>query len=310
MKMTQTGGDVSFEWESYEDFEKEIPELLTKHNGAGKRHMHDNIGHGGSDYWLGTHEGWRACLKKISTGWPELRTSLSKLMEGVELELPVFPTLTHVRRRKRHFADHGDTLHMTKVWNGELDRAWQRPERVERLATNMKRITLAFDVTANASVSNAKAMWRAALCMLLVDSLARAGRTFEIYIIDSTSRPFDQWATFGSFLTNKPSGKTPHALWSSWCVKKANDPINMDRLCSMVSVGYMRTAGFLAMSAGPWIPANSMGSALNSGLPHSLRDREKDGEVVMRIGQCHSKAEALYHYKQVWQELEARVEVA
>jgi len=172
--------------------------------------------------------------------------------------------------------------------------------RIEKLVPNNKRITICFDVTSNGWVTNEQAMWRAALCMLLVQSLTKAGRTFEVWITDSTGYPF---------AGNGIDGKPPRNLWTAWCVKRTSDPVVMDRMCSMVSVGFMRTVGFMAEGAGQWPVSSGFGSALNRGLPHTLRDRQKAGEVVMRIGECYSKQQCLTHYKQVWNEIESRSNV-
>jgi len=291
-RLTQTGKDVSYEWESFEDFMADL-ENIKKNQPACYA---ATCSHAQTASWIGTEGGFQGMVGRVVNGWPELRTKLEALLKNVELEVPRFPSMTHTRRRKRSRGDFGDTLTMHKVWSGDLDHAWERPKRVEKLALNTKRITLAFDVTANGFVTNEMAMWRAALCMLLVDSLTRAGRSFEIWVTDSTGHPFEQ---MGSII--------PQNLWTAWCVKRTSDPIVMDRLCSMVSVGFMRCMGFAAEAAGPWTVRSSFGGALNYGLPHSLRERQSKGECVVRIGECYSKSQCLQHYKQVWEEIEARM---
>ena len=72
----------------------------------------------------------------------------------------------------------------------------------------------------------------------------------------------------------------------------------------MVSVGFMRTAGFMAMGAGPWEPSSGFGSALGYGLPATLRERREAGEAVLRIGQCYSKQAVIEEYKNAWTEVE------
>ena len=87
--------------------------------------------------------------------------------------------------------------------------------RTERLARNMRRVTLAFDVTDNGIVTDGRAIWRAALSMLLCESLARAGRVFEVWTIDSTGNPFKATVTarrtdlvwMGSQRIRRPTGR-------------------------------------------------------------------------------------------------------
>ena len=284
---------VSYEWQDYEVFLSDMAKIKAK-----RPSLYNRVSCMGSSS-IATSDHWWGCKSfydvqnKVANGWPELRERLERMMQGIELDLPTFPTLTTVRRRKRLRSDHGDSLDIGRVWNGQLDTAWERPVRTERVATNTKRITLAFDVTANASVTNDMALWRAALCTVLVDSLARAGRVFEIWVVDSTSNPF----TWG--------GSRPMRLWSAWCVKRTADPLVLDRLCSMVSVGFMRSAGFMAMGAGTWEPNSGFGQALGSGLPASLRKRRSAGEVVLRIGECYSRQDVIKEYRRAWEEVEA-----
>lgn len=290
---------VSYEWKSFEDFIPDLIEIRKKDPGIYQRTIACGSGYNAAHRWWGAAS-FNDVQEKIRSGWPELREKLERMMFGIELELPQYPTAAAVRRRKRHRDDHGDSLDMGRVWNGQLDTAWERPVRTEREGTSTKRVTLAFDVTANAVVSNEMAMWRAALCMLLVDSLARAGRTLEVWVVDSTSMPF----TWGGTTTFAGSTHKPPRLWSAWCVKGTGDPINMDRLCAMCSIGFMRTAGFMAMGAGPWAASHGFGSALGYGLPHTLRERRDAGEVVVRIGQCYSRQAVIQEYESAWEEVE------
>lgn len=285
---------VSYEWDSYESFVPDMKQIAATY----PTFMSNVVGTGGMSNvsWWGCADGFAGIQRRVENGWPELRTQLLKMLEGLDLELPVFPSMSTARRRKRRRDDHGDTLDIHRVWDGQLDKAWDRPMRTERMMPNTKRITVAFDVTANACVSNSQAMWRAALCTLLCDSLARAGRIFEIWVVDSTSNPFSAWGA-----------GVPKRLWSAWCVKKTADPLVLDRICAMVSVGFMRSAGFTAMRAGPWPPSSGFGGALGSGLPHTLRQRREAGEVVLRIGECYSRQAVVAEYANAWREIETNM---
>jgi len=295
VQIKQTEDGVSYEWQSFDEFVPDLVEIKRNRPGLYKRTVACGTSSWSTDTsidWWGA-KSFEEVQHKIENGWPELREQLLKMMEGIELELPVFPSLQQTRRRKRVRGEFGDDLDIQRVWSGQLDTAWARPVRTQRQAVNTKRITLAFDVTANAMVNNKMALWRAALCTLLVDSLARAGRVFEVWVVDSTSGPFT-W-----------HGRPPRNLWSAWCVKQAADPIVLDRLCAMVSVGFMRTAGFMAMGAGPWEPSAGFGAALNRGLPATLRERQAGGEIVLRLGECYSRPAVIQEYKRAWEAVEA-----
>lgn len=295
MKITHTDDrtGVSFEWVSYEEWRAEYSEWVKTY--AGERAYRDYAGRHAGDSrgalnWFGHLGGGAAVMQAIEIGWPELRERLCQSMEGVELDLPVFPSLTMTRRRKRKWMDSGDVYDQQRAWNGDLEHAWNRPVRTERLQPNTKRVTLAFDVGDNAGVDSSQAMWRAALSLLLCDSLARAGRVFEVWCIHSSKE---------SFTTG------PRRYWGGWCVKASHEPMVLDRLAGMLSIGFLRTVGFMSKFMGPYQPKATLGYAAHEGLPHSLQTRRDAGEVVIRIAGCYSKEQAIAQYAAAWREVEA-----
>jgi hypothetical protein len=292
--ITTHDGGVSFEWSSHEEAVSDIADIQTRHKldsmiVLAGNHYKQRQGYGSSDYWYGCSGWYEGIMSRIQNGWPELRELAEAMAAQLGLEVPVFPTKTTLRKRKRHRDDHGDTLDMGRVWNGDLDTAWERPVHVERQQVNQKRVTLAFDIASNCTVSHAEAMWRTALCMLLVDGMARAGRTMEVWITTSGANVFRHG---------------PRKLWQGWCVKKTNEPLVPDRMAAMLSVGYFRSMGFIGFHAGPWTPSSGYGYTLNYGLPKTLLDRQKGGETVLRIGECYSKRQAIAEYTRAFQSLE------
>ncbi len=280
---------VSYEWGSFDEWYDEFKVWAQTPFGASEKKKRD---YGSGLSWFGHAGGFDACLKAIDSGWSEKREQLLKLMEGVELELPVYPSMTTMRRRKRKWMDEGDEFSQERAWAGQLDTCWSKPVRTERMLPNTKRVTLAFDVSDNGCVQDSQAMWRAALSLLLCDSLIKAGRIFEVWCIDSTTRPFAGYSA-------------PRTLWSGWMVKGSGDPLVLDRLAGMLGVGFLRTVGFMGQSMGPHEAASGLGGALHQGLPSTLAERRKAGEVVIRVAGCYSKSDALARYKEAWQEVEA-----
>jgi hypothetical protein len=289
------GASATYEWDSYEEWHAEWVEFSKTARGIEHRRAH---GYGSLftdpkslERWYGHREGFDATLNCINNGWPELRQKLIKLMEGVELDLPTFPSLTMTRRRKRRWNDEGDEYDQQRTWNGDLDHAWAKAVRTEKLQPNTKRVTLAFSVSDNGCVSNDQAMWRAALSLLLCDALARAGRVFEVWCIDSTESAFESYIA-------------PRTLYSGWMVKASHEPAVMDRLAGMLGVGFLRTVQFMSQDMGPWRCSTSLGRCIHTGLPHTLEERRKGGEVVIRIAGCYSKQEAIARYAEAWREVE------
>jgi hypothetical protein len=298
---TRTGNEMSLEWDSLEAFWPDA-EYVKKASPVQFRETCGYAEGSGGEAWLGISGGYKAFEAKMQQGWPELRTMLEKRLADIELDVPRFPSQTETRRRRMRRSDEGDSLDQERVWSGDLDHAWTRPIKETRVAPNTKCITLLFEVGAHCGITNEQAMWRAALCMLLVRSLAQAGRTFEIWVQSSQSGGF----------TNRleHSSDYPSRCWYSWIVKKAAEPVVMDRLCSMVSIGMLRTYGFVAYDCTPFKLGYGYGSPMNSGMPHSLRERQKRGEVVLRIGECYTKTECLSEYKRAWGEVESAIQGA
>lgn len=281
---------VSFEWDNFEQFDTDV-DWMKKRGVRPHGSAWDGSWRMGTE-WLGGPSNAAEFMEKVRHGWPELREQLEVMMKGIELELPLVPSRTEVRRRKRHRDDHGDTLDMTRVWNGDIGRAWERPVRVDVHTISTKRVTVAIDVMSHAGITNTQAMWRAALAVALCDALARAGRVFEVWV---TSSYANLWR----------DSDTPRRCWHGWCVKRTADPLNLDRLCSMVSVGFLRVPSFWAAHAVKgWEPTNSYGMCANDGLPKTLQDRKDGGEVVLRIDQCYSKHQMLREYARAWKEVE------
>jgi hypothetical protein len=295
MKTTYTEDrtGVSFEWETYEEWMAEYKEWVKTDDG--KRYYSAYLDRYANEpcdalNWFGHAGAGVSVLKAIDSGWPELRQQLVAAMDGVELDMPVFPSLTMVRRRKRKWMDVGDDYDQQRTWSGDLEHAWSQPVRTERMQPNTKRVTLAFDVGDNCGVDSSQALWRAALSLLLCDSLARAGRVFEVWCIHSSRECFR-------------SG--PRNYWGGWRVKASHEPVVLDRLAGMLSIGFLRTVGFMSKCMGPYKPTSTLGYAMHQGLPHSLQERRDVGEVVIRIAGCYSKQEAIAQYAKAWQEVEA-----
>jgi hypothetical protein len=157
------------------------------------------------------------------------------------------------------------------------------------MAINTKRVTLAFDIGSHCQITNAQALWRTALCLLLTDRLAGAGRVFEVWVVSSGMEVF----------TNGP-----RTLYTGMCVKRSGEPLVLDRMCGMFSVGFLRTAFFCAWQCCQWTTTDHLGYPAHEGLPDELEQRRKGGEVVLRVGECLSKEAMLAEYKRAWEEVE------
>lgn len=284
------GRELSLVFDSIEEYDADSPAMIAKYNGA----MHaEYMGarNPGTYYLGGEHWYGQGCktakeaMDKVRMGSPELLAKITAMWGDERPDLLLATSQTKVRRRKRVRADYGDTLDMHKVWSGDLEHAWTRPEREFRLSATQRHATIYVDLAANAMVSAENALWRAATAMLICDILTTAGRAVEIYVGDSTTGGF-AW------------GAGPLITYTAMRVKGYGEPLNEERLAAMVSLTFYRTYAFFMMMAAPF-RMTSLGGARNSGMPYQLQERADAGQLVVRIGACFSKLAAIDEFNMV-----------
>jgi hypothetical protein len=296
MRATVAHGQLSMEWETFEQFVADIAEARK----AGER-MSAGGWRGNID-WYGCAGGVPEVFNKVEYGWPEMRGKLERLTADLELEIPNFPSRAALRRRKRHRDDHGDTLDMTRVWNGDIGRAWERPVREDVHTVSTKRVTMALDLGTPWHMTQEAALWRAALAVALCDRLARAGKVIEVWVCGSAM----------SVWRNAPIGSNNKST-SAWCIKRTQDPLVLDRLCSMVTAGFWRACGFWSFHTlldGRTLEHYGYYPGGHEQLPATLEERRAGGELVLHTRNCLSKEQMLAEYERAWKEVEAHAAIA
>ena len=220
----------------------------------------------------------KEAMQKIKDGWPEMLQRLNDMWGDERPELSLAASVVKVRRRKRHRKDYGDTLDMQRVWNGQLDTAWERPEREHRLTATQRHATLYIDMGTTCGTSADATLWRAAAAMLICDILVQAGRAVEIYVGDSGAGAYP--------------GGGPTYMQNAVRVKSYTQPLYMERLAAMVSMAYFRSYGFFTIMANPYKSTPSLGQPIHRGIPCQFEDREKRGELMVCIRSCLTQADA------------------
>ena len=110
-----------------------------------------------------TKDGWPAGLDKV---WRSLQTL-------------AMPALTSVRRRKVR-KSLGDHLDIQRVYQGDLEHAWESTERHPTRGVGHTTTTIFVDINASYSTDAESMFWRGAVAIVLADALERAGRSARI----------------------------------------------------------------------------------------------------------------------------------
>jgi hypothetical protein len=283
MEKLRVNGNEYHQWfDSFEELALELPKMMERVPGNQRilsisREWIRDVN------WLGHLGGARQHLQYIMSGWPQYAEAVRDAAKTIEatLDLSTVTAMTmDVRRRKRMRRESGDMLHITRVWNGDLEHAWDRPERVPRRAPSQRYATVFIDITA-ASYRKAKdGVWRAACAMKLNDLFTAVGISTEVWIGESSREAYPG------------NEREAYHSWRAVCAKNFMQPLNEDRLAALSSVGTMRTLSFEMMAASPYRIDTSFGYPLNAGLPINLRERQERGERVIRIGECWSVYDA------------------
>jgi len=292
---TIINGNEYHQWhESFEAMEDWCRKAMPRNSGNVRAYTTQvvNVTRGYS--WFGAADA-RAVLDNIGQGWPEnaelVRKAANELDAGLALGTVEAMTM-EVRKRKRRRMDYGDTLDMQRVWGGELDRAWERPVRHPKLAPTQRYATVFVDTSTPARMGASQGMWRAACAVRICDLLTCAGLATEIWVGSSSEDTF--------------ASAEAHYSWVAVRAKEYTQPVNLDRIAALTSVGGHRTISFKMKCSAPYYIVSGFGRPYNSGLPINLRKRQEAGERVVRIGQCWYKADAIAEVAKIARELAPR----
>lgn len=230
--------------------------------------------------------------EKMVNGWPEARENMERCLSDIEVDIPMFATNTETRRRKRRRSDNGDELLQERLWAGDLENMWVRPERVTERRLNSKTVTLFFDAGISSGVEHSQSMWRAAVGMYLVTALTRSGRSVEVWVGNSTSDALTQRTRDGSYVDAE---LVPRYIHNGVMVKSSDQPLNEDRMASMLSAAFFRTYIFGAYWLNPekLMPYSRYGYSTAPLLPFGLRQRKQEGDDVIIVTGALSKHEAV-----------------
>lgn len=140
----------------------------------------------------------------VAHGWPEGRKRAQQLQGEINLPRP------KSRKRRRRFADTGDTIDMDRVRNGQLDRAWQRTSR--QIKNSPAHVLIAVNIGVSARQDSDELFWRGAAALTLVDHLTGAGYNVRVilagqgWLTDRDKTPYLETCTIKSALARVDYG--------------------------------------------------------------------------------------------------------
>jgi hypothetical protein len=274
MNLVHNNAGLHVLWESIEEFDKDAPAIIAKYNPS--VYQTAVLRHHTERNWYGGCTDANQAMRRIRDGWPEMLARLQGMFGDDKPRLELAASTVQVRRRKRKRADYGDTLDIHRVWSGELDKAWERPEREFRISASQRHATIFIDVATTCAENADNVLWRAAAALLICDLLITTGRAVEIYIGTSGTETFSDISWF----------------WSGMRLKAYTQPLHMERLAAAVTATFFRTYGFAMICAVPHRAYSYMSTIQNQGMPVQLEERATNGELVVRIGHCDTMAGA------------------
>lgn len=143
-------------------------------------------------------------------GWPE---GVAKAMELADAIRDAVPQAEKPRRRPR-WADQGDEVSMTRVYNGMLDRAWRSTRKVK--STGPKVVSIDVDVCHNSNISAEALFWSGACAVAITDVLEDMGYRVELFATAVTHE-------YGN------------ACLTRLVVKRADEPLNINSVAALAA---------------------------------------------------------------------------
>jgi len=218
-------------------------------------------------------------------GDTDLFSELTKMSSRLKAELKIDTSdyKQHVKatKRKRIRSGHGDEIDIHKVYQGQIDKAWECRVR-ETVDSTHNFVTILIDYVGNWNENALSSLWRAATALLVVDELERAGKSVKIVIGSVTANCFTRTSKYAS---------------TSIVVKDYNKQLSHERLAAMAHLGFFRSFGFACLCATKYDVNEGLGHSCTMSdelLPlHLYREFEEGHTRFVHIGRIMSFESAI-----------------
>ena len=188
----------------------------------------------------------------------------------------------------------GDTLDIHRVYQGQIDKAWERRKRIESNEEH-NLITILVDIGGTGSDDVLESLWRAAATLKIVDDYEKAGKSVKLLVGTVASGALaDSYDVMSQTIT----------------VKNYNERLPLERVAAMCHLGFHRTFSFASRHCQPYAPVSfAYGRSIpitHGHLPITIRQEIAEGRTkLVIVPRCTNMASAIDSVKCVYSELAA-----
>lgn len=267
----------------------------TEHKKQFKHHTGTERNEGQSWYGQGNRNG-ADVVNKALLGDPELFKYLERYTAELD-KLTGYHTKSYTqviqKVKRRRIKDYtGDELDIHKVYQGQLDTAWSKTERIE-VGSKHHLVTLLIDLGGHAGQNAEASIWRAAIVNKLVRELEQAGKAVKI---------ITGFAVEGAI---KGSSKN---LTATITIKDYNQALSLERLAAMSHLGFARAFCFGAFYCQEHPLYSSLGRPIDmikTNVPiHIQQDIDAGHTRFVYIGRAMNSSSAMTHLKNAYKQME------
>lgn len=194
-------------------------------------------------------------------------------------------------KRKRIKSDFGDSVDIHKVYQGQLDTAWDRMIRVESPKTSPL-VTLCIDICGSSMENCTDSFWRAAVALHVSNELQSAGKSVKIVVAECAEGAMRD---------------THKLLSNSIVIKDFNQQVAIERIAAMTHFGFLRTYMFGVMCVQDYACYSHLGSPADlteENMPIHLREEIETGHVkFLHIGRVRGSREAEMELKKIYKRI-------
>ena len=213
-------------------------------------------------------------VKAASEGWEDGEARMREMGEELlkDEEIIVGQSVSSHKRRKRRRGDHGMSIDMDRVYNGQLDTAWTRMQHVQKVMQSPKNVCVYIDVACLGGVKPSETLWRGAVAFIITDILIKEGYSVKV-VVGGTSR---------DVLVNDTGNDV---TCTSVTIKDYMSGINPKTLAVACSAGYHRHFNFRMRNMFDKPPREDYGKTIKDHtiLPEDLRRDVEAGVKVIHI---------------------------